>query len=87
MVIRVTPRAARDEVVGVREDGAIKIRLKAPPVEGRANQALINFLAKTLGASKSSIEIVSGASSREKRIRVASMPAAQARELLRKVMD
>ena len=70
--IRVQPRAKRDEVVGER-DGAIVIRLKAPPVDGKANAALIGFLAKAAGVSRSQVEIVRGASSRLKAVRVSGV--------------
>jgi uncharacterized protein len=67
--IRVQPRAKRDEVVGERA-GAIVIRLKAPPVDGKANAALIEFIAKAAGVPRSRVEIVRGATSREKTVRV-----------------
>ncbi len=69
IVVRVVPRAKRDEIVGV-EDGALKIRLNAPPVEGKANEALVRFLAKTLGLPKGNVEIVRGETSRNKVVRV-----------------
>lgn len=80
--VKVIPRAKRDEIVGVEND-AVKIRLNAPPVEGRANQALVKFLARTLGVSRSQIEIVGGATSRHKRVRVSGvgLQVAQARLL------
>jgi uncharacterized protein (TIGR00251 family) len=55
------------------EDGSLKIRLTAPPVDGAANEALIAYLSKALGVSKSSVEIVSGHTSREKRIRISGI--------------
>ena len=67
--VRVVPRASKDEIVGIHGD-ALKIRVTAPPVEGRANEALIAFLAKRLGVRKSQVEIVAGATSRRKMIRV-----------------
>ena len=67
--VRVVPRASKDEIVGVHGD-ALKVRLTAPPVEGRANEALIAFLAKRLGVRKSQVEIVAGVTSRRKMIRV-----------------
>ena len=59
------PRASKNEISG-RHGDAIKIRLTAPPVEGAANQALIDFLADVLGVRKSRIEILSGHASRDK---------------------
>jgi uncharacterized protein (TIGR00251 family) len=67
--IRVQPRAKRDEVVGER-DGAIVIRLKAPPVDGKANAALTAFIAEAAGVPRSRVKIVRGASSREKVVHV-----------------
>jgi uncharacterized protein len=67
--IRVQPRAKRDEVVGERA-GAIVIRLAAPPVDGKANAALTAFIAKAAGVPRSRVEIVRGASARDKVVRV-----------------
>lgn len=67
--VRVQPRASRTALVG-EIDGAIKIRLAAPPVDGAANLALLRFLSRLLGISESSIEVISGARSRTKIIRV-----------------
>ncbi|MBI3989691.1 MAG: YggU family protein [candidate division NC10 bacterium] len=67
--LSVHPRASRDEVVGV-QNGALKLRVAAPPVEGEANEACLRFLAKTLGLSRSRLEIVKGERSRHKVIRV-----------------
>jgi uncharacterized protein len=67
--IRVQPRAKRDEVVGQRA-GAIVIRLAAPPVDGKANAALTAFIAKAAGVPRSRVEIVRGASARDKVVRV-----------------
>ncbi|MFP4584222.1 MAG: DUF167 domain-containing protein, partial [Desulfococcaceae bacterium] len=57
--VRVQPKSARNQIVGLHED-ALKVKLTAPPVDGAANKACVAFLAKTLGVSKSSVEIVSG---------------------------
>jgi hypothetical protein len=65
------PRASRTAIVGVLGDGtdaAVKVALQAPPVEGRANAALIEFLAELLGVARSAIEIASGETARTKRI-------------------
>lgn len=67
--VKVTPRAARDEIVGI-ENEMLKIRLHAPPVEGKANRVLIEFVAALLGVARTRIEIVRGASSRIKVLRV-----------------
>ena len=78
--VRVSPRASRDAVGGVH-DGALKVKLTAPPVEGAANTALIALFAKKLGVAKGAIEIVSGASSRSKRVRVTGVDADRVRAL------
>ena len=67
--VRVQPGASKNEIVGVQQ-GALKVRISAPPVQGKANKALVNFLAKELGVKKSEIEIVSGHTSRVKTIKV-----------------
>ena len=67
--VRVTPRSSRNQIVGV-EGGALKIRLTAPPVEGAANAALIEFIAAWLGVKRSAVSIVSGDKARNKIVRV-----------------
>jgi uncharacterized protein (TIGR00251 family) len=67
--VRVTPRAARDEIGGW-QDGRLIVRLRAPPVEGRANGALVRLLAERLDVAQAAIQIVGGATARSKRIRV-----------------
>ena len=73
--VRVIPRASRTEIVGAIE-GALKVRLKAPPVDGAANEELIKFLAKALRVSKTNIEIITGQTSKIKRLRVAGATVA-----------
>ena len=79
--VRVVPRASRNEIAGVHGD-ALKVRLTAPPVEGRANKALIAFLAKLLSVRKSQVEIVAGGTSRRKMIRVIDLSAQEVEERL-----
>ncbi len=67
--IVVQPRASKDEISGIHGQ-ALKIRLSAPPVDGEANAACIQFLSKILGLPRSAIEIIRGTSSRKKLIRV-----------------
>jgi len=69
ILIHVQPNARRTEIAG-RHGDAIKIRVAAPPVDGAANAELIRFLADQLGLPKSAIEIVSGAGSRRKQMRI-----------------
>jgi uncharacterized protein (TIGR00251 family) len=67
--VRVSPNAGKTAIKGVH-DGAIKIGLAAPPVDGAANSALIAYLAKKLKVKKKSITIVSGQSSKNKKVRI-----------------
>jgi len=69
--VRVQPRASKDEIVGV-QNGALRVRLRAPPVDGAANEALIDFLADELGVSRRLVQIVSGFGSRNKSVEVDS---------------
>lgn len=78
LAIRVTPRARRDEIVEVLADQTVKVRLTAPPVEGKANEALIEFLAKVLGVSRSKIEIVAGITGRDKLVSILDLDSAEA---------
>lgn len=70
LAVRVTPRASRNEISEIMNDGTVKIRLTAPPVEGQANQALINFLAEVLGIPRTNIEIVAGINGRDKLVSI-----------------
>lgn len=63
------PKASRDEISGLHGD-SVKIRIAAPPIEGRANAALVKFLAKTFGVAKRDVSIISGELGREKRVRI-----------------
>lgn len=79
--VRVQPRASRDALVGERE-GALVARLRAPPVEGAANAALQRLLARALHVAPSSVEILRGASGREKILRVSGVKADAVRALV-----
>ena len=65
----VQPRSSKNEIIGLYNN-AIKIKLKAPPVDGAANKMCVNFLAKYLGISKSLIEIISGFTNKTKQIHI-----------------
>jgi uncharacterized protein (TIGR00251 family) len=69
MRVRLQPRASRTEIVG-EHAGAIKIRIAAPPVDGKANEECRRFLAKLIGVNAGSVEIVAGESSRDKVVRI-----------------
>ena len=75
--LRVVPRAPRTAIAGER-DGALLVRLSAPPVEGEANAALIAFLAKVLGLPRRDLRLASGERSRDKRVEVDGLDAATA---------
>ncbi len=68
--IRVIPRASRNEIVEILSDQTVKIRLVAPPVDGAANEELIKFLSDILDVPKSKIEIVAGATGRDKLVSI-----------------
>lgn len=88
LAIRVTPRARRNEIAEILHDGTIRIRLTAPPVEGKANQALIEFLAEVLDVPKSHIEIVAGQTGRDKLVSILDMEAPEAqRRILEHLSD
>jgi uncharacterized protein len=72
--VRLQPRAGRDEVVGER-DGRVLIRVKAPPVDGRANEALEKLVAKRAGVPRSAVSVVRGHTSRDKVVRVEGIDA------------
>ena len=75
--VRVVPRSSRNQIVGV-EDGVLKIKLTAPPVEGAANAALMECVAEWLGVRRSAVSIVSGAKARNKIVRVSGVTRASA---------
>jgi uncharacterized protein len=79
--ILVQPRASRAKI-GPMHDGRIKIAVTSPPVDGEANAAVIELFAKRLGVPRSSVEIVAGASSRRKTLRIANVTAQQIAELV-----
>jgi len=81
VAVRVQPRASRDEVVGEMQ-GALKVRLQAPAVENRANDALCEYLAALLKTPKSAVRILSGDRSRIKRIEIRGVTKQQVLGLL-----
>lgn len=69
--VRAQPRSSREAIEGVRE-GALRVALTAPPVEGEANAALVALLAKALGVPKRDVTVIAGSAQRSKRVRVSS---------------
>ncbi len=84
--VHARPGAKKSTVAGLF-DGRLKIALAAPPVDGKANAALCAFLAETLGTAKSSVRLVSGETSREKRVRVAGLSPEAAIEKIGPIED
>ena len=81
VAIRVQPRASRERLLGLRGE-AIAIALKAPPVDGAANEALLKLIARQLKVSAAAVELVRGSTGRSKWIRVAGWSADQVRAAL-----
>lgn len=79
--VRVIPRAKRTEAAGLR-NGALLVRLAAPPVDGAANTALVAFLASTLGVPSRAVQLLSGERGRQKRILIAGAEVAQVESAL-----
>ncbi len=79
--VRVVPRASRSEIVG-EFDGALRVRLAAPPVEGAANEELIRMLAGSFGLPRAAVEIVTGHSSRVKQVKVDGLKPSDLKKLI-----
>jgi uncharacterized protein (TIGR00251 family) len=80
--VRVVPRSSNSKIVG-EYDGALKVQLGSPPVDGAANAELIKLLAKQFGVSKSDVEIVAGATSKSKRIKIANLSQSRFEEVFK----
>jgi uncharacterized protein (TIGR00251 family) len=75
LAVRVTPRASKNEIFGVLSDGTVNVHLTAPPVEGKANEALLKFLAGVLDVPLARLEIVAGKTGRDKLVSVLDLDA------------
>jgi uncharacterized protein len=82
LAVRVIPRASRDAIEGEYQ-GALKIRLTAPPVDDRANDALIRLLAERLNVPRSAVRIVAGEKGRTKRVEITGARREQIIEMLK----
>lgn len=82
ILVRVTPRADRNSVAGVREDGVLLLRTTAPPVDGKANAACIELLADFFAIGRGQITLLSGATGRDKRFSLDGITQAAADERL-----
>lgn len=83
MSVRLIPRAARDKIVGFEGD-ALRVRVTAPPVDGRANEALTRLLASRLGVPRGAVRVVAGQTSRQKVISVDGLTSDEVRHRLEK---
>jgi len=82
IVVRVIPRAPRTEIAGLR-NGALLVRLAAPPVDDAANEELLDLFARLLKCPRRSVQLASGARSRDKRVRVTGVPLAEVEAAIR----
>ena len=82
IALQVQPRASKSEVLGLQGD-ALKVRVQAPPVEGAANQAVVELVAETLGVKRGAVSLVAGESGRRKVVAVAGITPAEAARRLR----
>jgi uncharacterized protein (TIGR00251 family) len=78
--VRIVPRASRSEIVG-EYDGALRVRIAAPPLEGAANRELIRLLARTFKLPQNAVDIVSGGGSKSKLVRIRGADAAKLEQL------
>jgi len=87
LTVRVTPRARRNELAGILEDGTLRVRISAPPVEGKANLALVTFLAMALGVRKNRIEIVAGQKGLDKIVSILDLSSQEVEERIKAWMS
>ena len=80
VAIRVTPRSSHDAIEGVDDSGELRVRVTSPPADGAANAAVAKLLAKELRVPKGALSVVSGATSRHKRLRIEGLEAGVLRE-------
>lgn len=81
--VRVGPRASRNRIAGWDEEGRLRVRVTAAPVEGAANRALLRFLARTLGVAPGKLRVFRGETSRRKTLAVRGLPPGAVRDRLR----
>ncbi len=80
--VRVVPRASRDGIAGIMGDGVLKVRIQAPPVEGKANAYLLKYLSRLWKIPGGSVELLSGETGRNKRLRIINPSKELIKELL-----
>ena len=71
--VKAIPRANKNQISGLMEDGSLKVHLKAPPVDGKANQALVKLLADCFKVSQSAVSIISGLNGRKKIVKISGL--------------
>ena len=86
LTVKAVPRASKSEIAGV-EGEWLRVRLNAPPVDGKANDALVKLFASLFGVPKGAVSIVSGGAARVKRVRIAGLTAGKAADLLGQMAD
>jgi uncharacterized protein (TIGR00251 family) len=86
VAVHVTPRSRKDELTGISPDGTLRVRLAAPPVEGAANKALLELLARILGVRTASLEIIGGEKGKDKIVSVVDLDAHLVEEKVRKYL-
>ena len=87
IAVRVTPRASRNQIMGVLDDGTIKVHLATDPADEKENSELLGFLAEVLGVPKSRVEIVAGENGRDKLVSVLDMDVETVRHRVVAHMD
>src|SRR5512145_2907763 len=80
LAVRVTPRASRNEIAEVLDDGTIKVRIAAQPADDESNAALLDFLSEILGVPRTRLDIVAGLTGRDKLVSVVDMDAETAHQ-------
>ena len=80
LAVRVTPRASRNEIAEVLDDGTIKVRIASQPADDESNAALLEYLSEILGVPKTRLDIVAGLSGRDKLVAVVDMDAETAHQ-------
>ena len=87
LAVRITPRASHNQIVGVLNDGTIKVHLASEPADEELNVELVDYLAEVLGVPKSRVEIVAGENGRDKLVSVLDMDAETAHQRVLAYMD
>jgi uncharacterized protein (TIGR00251 family) len=87
LAVRITPRASRNQIVGVLNDGTIKVHLASEPADEELNVELVGYLAEVLGVPKSRVEIVAGENGRDKLVSVLDMDVDTAHQRVLAHMD